>query len=55
MSINLTLVEPDISEFENGVDPNQLASNKAIWSGSTLFIPLIENTYLWIECCRLIG
>ena len=37
--INLTLVllYPDIPAFANSVDPDQLASEEANWSGSALF------------------
>ena len=43
----------DLSIYENTVAPNQLASDKTIWSGSTLFYPLIENTclYNWNAAC----
>ena len=37
----------DLFFFENTVDPDQLASEEAIWSGSTLFSTLIENTCLF--------
>ena len=33
--------------FENTVDPDQLASDKAIGSGYTLFFILIENACNW--------
>ena len=36
--INLTIVlqNPDFSVFENSIDLDQLASDEASWSGSTL-------------------
>ena len=42
--LTLILLIPDLSIFENTVDPDQLASNEAIWSGSTLFSIMIEST-----------
>ena len=33
---------PDLSSFENTVDPDHLVSNEATWSGSTLFSSLID-------------
>ena len=47
------MLNPDLSFFENTVDPDQLASDEAIWSGSTLLSTWIENTCLQLECCRL--
>ena len=32
-------MEPYINSIENSVDPDQLASEEASWSGSTLFSP----------------
>ena len=34
--------EPGFIPFENTVGPDQLASNEAIWSGSTLFLLLLK-------------
>ena len=31
--------------FENSVDPDQMASEEAIWSGSTLFFIQFMNLY----------
>ena len=41
----LVLLKPDVPYFENIVDPDHLSSAEAIWSGSTLFSTLIENTF----------
>ena len=41
--ITLLLLIPNLSVFENTVNLNQMASDKAIWSVSTLFSILIEN------------
>ena len=40
-------VEPRFIFFfkKNTVDPDQMASSEAIWSGITLFSTLIENDY----------
>ena len=35
--LTLVLLNSDYSYFENSVDPDQLASDEAIWSGFTLF------------------
>ena len=40
---------PNLSFIENIVDPDQLASDEAIWSGSTMISTLIENTYLQLK------
>ena len=47
---DLILLNLNLSLIENTVDPDQLASDKAICSGSTLFSTLIGNTYLQLEC-----
>ena len=36
--VNPSPAEPDIFAFENSVDPDQLASSEANWSGSALFV-----------------
>ena len=36
--LTLVLLNPDIPAFANSVDPDQLASEEAIWSGSTPFV-----------------
>ena len=50
------MLNPGISCFENTVDPEQLASNEASCSGSTLFPTLPENTRLQLvkeeECSQ---
>ena len=55
MVLTLVLLIPDFYFFENSVDPDQLASDEAIWSGSTLFSTLIEKKKicLQLEFCRL--
>ena len=35
--LTLVLLNPDIPCFANNVDPDQLASEEANWSGSSLF------------------
>ena len=35
--LTLVLLNPDIPAFANSVDPDQLASEEANWSGSALF------------------
>ena len=35
--LTLVLLNPDISCFANSVEPDQLASEEASWSGSALF------------------
>ena len=35
--LTLVLLNPDIIAFANSVDPDQLASEEANWSGSALF------------------
>ena len=42
--LTLVLLNPDISCFANSVDPDQLASEEANWSGSALFA--IKYAYL---------
>ena len=51
----LALLSPDLSSFENTVEPDQLSYDKAICSGSRLFSTLIENTCLQLAFCRLTG
>ena len=41
--LNPSLVNPDISSLENSVDPNQLASDEGIRTGSTLLSTLLLN------------
>ena len=37
VGLTLVLLNPDIPCFANSVDPDQLASEEANWSGSALF------------------
>ena len=37
LQLTLVLLNPDIPCFANSVDPDQLASEEANWSGSALF------------------
>ena len=41
--------------FENSVDPDQMASEEAIWSGSTLFFIQFMNLYEQTTLSYLIG
>ena len=41
--------------FKNSVDPDQMASEEAIWSGSTLFFIQFMNLYAQITLSYLIG
>ena len=41
--------------FENCVDPDQMASGKAIWSGTTLFVIQFVNLYEKTTMSYLIG
>ena len=54
---NLTLVmlNPDIPAFANSVDPDQLASEEANWSGSALFSIKYVNLYQQSWSSNLIG
>ena len=36
-NLTLVLLNPDVSSLENYVDPDQLASDEASWSGSAMF------------------
>ena len=44
--LTLVLLNLDLSFFENTVDPDQMASLEAIWSGSILSSTLIEKNML---------
>ena len=44
--LTLVLLNPDIPAFANSVDPDQLASEEANWSGSALFDIKYVNLYL---------
>ena len=41
--------------FSNSIDPDQMVSSEAIWSGSTLFVIQFENLNKNIKWCNLIG
>ena len=41
--------------FESNVDPDQMASEEAIWSGSTLFFIQVVNLYEQTTLSYLIG
>ena len=41
--LTLVLLNPDIPCLANSVDPDQLASEEANWSGSALFAIKYEN------------
>ena len=41
----LVLLNPDMSCFANSVDPDQLASEEANWSGSAPFAIKYANLY----------
>ena len=44
MVLELLLLNQDLSYFGNTVEPDQMASDDATWSGSTLFTTLIDKT-----------
>ena len=44
-----------IPTFANSVDPDQMASEEAIWSGSTLFVIQFVNLNENIIWCNLIA
>ena len=48
--LELECLNLDLSYFENTVDPDQMTSHESIWSGSTGFSSLCENTCLELEC-----
>ena len=43
--LTLVLLNPDMSFFANSVDPDQLASEEANWSGSALLAIVYVNSY----------
>ena len=51
--LTLVLLKQDLSFFKNTLDTDQMASGEAIWSGSTMFSTLLENTCLQVEFYRL--
>ena len=54
-SLTLVLLNPDILCFANSVDPDQLASEEANWSGSALFAIQNVNLYQQSVSRNLIG
>ena len=53
--LTLILLNPDISCFANSVDPDQLASEEANWSGSALFAIEYANLEHQSGSSNLIG
>ena len=53
--LTLVLLNPDIPCFANSVDPDQLASEEANWSGSALFAIQNVNLYQQSVSRNLIG
>ena len=53
--ITLVLLNPQVSIFENTVDPEQLASDEVVWSGSVLFYTLIGLHAYKMNWCMLTG
>ena len=54
-SLTLVLLNPDMSFFANNVDPDQLASEGANWSGSALLSIEYVNLYQQSGSRNLIG
>ena len=55
LSLTLVLLNPDMSFFANNVDPDQLASEEANWSGSALLAIEYVNLYQQSGSSNLIG
>ena len=53
--LTLILLFTTTPTFANSVDPDQMASKEAIWSGSTLFVIQFVNLNENIIWCNLIG
>ena len=53
--LTLILLFTTTPTFANSVDPDQMASEEAIWSGSTLFVIQFVNLNENIIWCNLIG
>ena len=51
----LVLLNPDMPCFANSVNPDQLASKEANWSGSALFAIKYVNLYQQPRSSKLIG
>ena len=55
VTLTLVLLNPDIPAFVNSIDPDQLASEEANWSGSALFVIQYVNLYQQPGSSNLIG
>ena len=53
--LTLVLLKPEYLAFANSVDPDQLASEKANWSGSALFAIQYVNLYQQSGLNNMIG
>ena len=53
--LTLVLLSLDVPAFANSVDPDQLASSEANWSGSALFAIKYVNLYQKSGSSNLIG
>ena len=53
--LTLVLLNSDMSCFANSVDPDQLASEEANWSGYALFAIKYMNLYQQSRLSNLIG
>ena len=53
--LTLILLFTTTPTFANSVDPDQMASEEAIWSGATLFVFQFLNLNKNIIWCNLIG
>ena len=53
--VTLLLLNTTCPVFANSVDPDQLASEEANWSGSALFVIPYVNSYQQPEASNLIG
>ena len=54
-TLTLILLFMTTPTFANSIDSDQMASEEAIWSGSTLFVIQIVNLNENIIWCNLIG
>ena len=52
---NPSLAEPGYATIANTVDPNQLASSEANWSGYALFVLKYVNLYQQLGSTNLTG
>ena len=55
MPLTLVLLNTTSSVLVNSVDPDQLASEEANWSGSALFVIKYVNLYQKLGSSNLIG